>query len=133
MILRPLDREVLRQQYLQARPFPFVKVEQFLDPACAAKIASAFPSFDEAAGQGKTFRSVNERKKVQITDARLFPRPIAQLNQALASPEFLSGLSYVTGIPDLVADEDLVGGGIHITGPAGRPDLHVYFHYIDAQ
>src|SRR5260370_8788037 len=99
MILRPLDREALRQQYLQASPFPFVKVEQFLDPAFAAQIASAFPSFDEAAGQGKTFRSVNERKKVQITDAKLFPLPIAQFNQALASPDFLSALSYIPCIP----------------------------------
>jgi 2OG-Fe(II) oxygenase superfamily len=133
MILRPLDREALRQPYIKASPFPFVKVEQFLDPVFAAEVAAAFPSFDEAAGQGKTFRSVNERKKVQITDARLFPRPIAQLNQALASPEFLSDLSYVTGIPDLVADEELVGGGIHITGPGGRLDVHVDFNYLESR
>jgi hypothetical protein len=133
MILRPLDREALRQQYVQASPFPFAKIEQFLDPVFAGEVAAAFPSFEEAAGQGKTFRSVNERKKIQITDAKLFPPPIGQLNQALASPEFLSGLSYVTGIPDLVADEELVGGGIHITGPGGRLDVHVDFNYMQSR
>ena len=133
MILRPLDREALRRQYVQASPFPFVKIEQFLDPVFAAEVAAAFPSFDEAAGQGKTFRSVNERKKIQITDAKLFPRPIARLNQALASPEFLADLSYVTGISELVADEELVGGGIHITGPGGRLDVHVDFNYLESR
>jgi hypothetical protein len=129
----PFDRQGLRQQYIQASPFPFVKIEQFLDPVFAGKVAAACPSFDEAAGRGKTFRSVNERKKVQITDAKLFPRPIAQLNQALASPDFLSDLSYITGIPDLVADEELVGGGIHITGPGGRLDVHVDFNYMESR
>jgi hypothetical protein len=133
MILRPLDREALRQQYLQASPFPFVKIEQFIDPAFAAEVAAAFPSFDEAAGQGKTFRSVNERRKIQITNAKLFPQPIATLNRSLASPNFLSDLSYVTGIPDLVVDEELVGGGIHITGPGGRLDVHVDFNYMESR
>jgi 2-oxoglutarate-Fe(II)-dependent oxygenase superfamily protein len=133
MILRPLDREALRQEYVNANPFPFVKIEQFLDPVFAGEVAAAFPSFNEAAAQGRTFKSVNERKKIQITDARLFPRPIAQLNQLLASAEFLSDLSYVAGIPDLVADEELVGGGIHITGPGGRLDVHVDFNYMESR
>jgi hypothetical protein len=30
----------------------------------------------------------------------------------------------------LLADEQLVGGGIHITGPGGRLDVHVDFNYI---
>jgi Rps23 Pro-64 3,4-dihydroxylase Tpa1-like proline 4-hydroxylase len=133
MILRPLDREALRQQYITARPFPFVKIEQFLDFAFATEVAAAFPSFEEATGQGRIFKSVNERKKVQITDAKLFPRSIAQLNEALASTHFLSDLSYVTGIPDLVADEELVGGGIHITGPGGRLDVHIDFNYMEGR
>jgi Rps23 Pro-64 3,4-dihydroxylase Tpa1-like proline 4-hydroxylase len=55
------------------------------------------------------------------------------LNEALASPEFLSDLSYFTGIPNLLADEELVGGGIHITGPGGRLDVHVDFNYLETR
>src|SRR5262249_24353524 len=69
-------------------------------------------------------------RKVQITDAALFPEPVARLNDALASPEFLADLSYITGIPHLLADPELVGGGIHVTGPGGRLDVHVDFNYI---
>jgi hypothetical protein len=131
MIIQPLDRQVLRQQYIKADPFPFVKVENFLDPLFATQVASAYPAFDDAIRKGRVFKTVNERRKVQITDSKLFPEPIAQLNNALASREFLSDLAYVTGIPDLLADEELVGGGIHITGPGGRLDVHVDFNYIE--
>jgi hypothetical protein len=133
MLVQHLDREALRQQYLAASPYPFVKIENFLEPAFAREVAAAYPTFETATAQGRAFKSVNERKKVQITDAKLFPEPVARLNAALASPEFLSDLSYVTGIPGLLADEQLVGGGIHVTGPGGRLDVHVDFNFIESR
>jgi Rps23 Pro-64 3,4-dihydroxylase Tpa1-like proline 4-hydroxylase len=133
MIVQPLDRDLLRRQYVKATPFPFVKIENFLEPAFAAKVATAYPTFEEARSQGIVFKSVNEQKKVQITDAKLFPRPVAQLNESLASAQFLSDLSYITGIPDLLADEELLGGGIHVTGPGGRLDVHVDFNYVESR
>jgi hypothetical protein len=130
-MLLSLDREMLRLQYSEASPFPFVKIDKFLDPAFAATVAAAYPSFAAATTQGRRFDAINERKKVQITDTKLFPPPVAQLNEALASPTFLADLSYVTGITDLLADEELVGGGMHITGPGGRLDVHVDFNYLE--
>jgi Rps23 Pro-64 3,4-dihydroxylase Tpa1-like proline 4-hydroxylase len=133
MLIRPLDREALRRQYLNASPFPFVKIENLLDQTFAHEVAAAYPSFDVATEQGKAFKSVNERKKVQISDAKRFPTPVAQLNEALASPEFLADLAHITGIPKLLADEQLVGGGMHLTGPGGRLDVHLDFNYIESR
>jgi Rps23 Pro-64 3,4-dihydroxylase Tpa1-like proline 4-hydroxylase len=130
-MLRPLDREHLRREFASAKPFPFVKIETFLEPSAADEVTAAYPSFDVAMDQGRTFTSVNERKKVQITKSELFPGSIARLNDALASPEFLSDLSYITGMPNLLADAELVGGGMHITGPGGRLDVHIDFNYIE--
>ena len=59
-----------------------------------------------------------------------FSEPVAELNRALAAPEFLDLLSYVFEIPRLLADEQLVGGGIHQTGPRGHLDVHIDFNYI---
>ena len=130
-MLRQLDREQLRKEFSEAKPFPFVKIEDFLDPAAAGQVAAAYPSFEVALNQGRTFTTVNERKKVQITRAELFAPPIARLNEALASPQFLSDLSYITGMPNLLADAELVGGGMHITGPGGRLDVHLDFNYME--
>jgi Rps23 Pro-64 3,4-dihydroxylase Tpa1-like proline 4-hydroxylase len=130
-MLRPLDREQLRKDFASAKPFPFVNIESFLEPVAAQQVAAAYPSFDEALKQGRTFMTVNERKKVQITKAELFPGPIARLNDELASPEFLTDLSYITAMPNLLADAELVGGGMHITGPGGRLDVHLDFNYME--
>jgi hypothetical protein len=133
MTLQPFDRDLLRRQYASAKPFPFVKIENFLEPSFAAAVAAAYPTFEDAQQQGVTFKAVNELKKVQIADAKQFPGPVARLNEALASAEFLSDLSYITSIPDLLADEELLGGGIHITGPGGRLDVHVDFNYVESR
>ena len=77
-----------------------------------------------------TFKAVNERGKVQITDSARFAEPVAELNRALASPGFLDLLSYVFDLPTLLADDQLVGGGIHQTGPRGHLDVHIDFNYI---
>lgn len=131
MAIRNVDKEELRRQYLGAEPFPFIKIDNLLDPAFAEEVANSYPSFEAATEQGREFKSVNERRKVQITDSKLFPAPAKQLNQVLASPEFLSTLSYISGIPNLLADEELVGGGLHVTGPGGKLDVHVDFNYIE--
>ncbi len=133
MLIRPFDRDVLRQQFASAGPFPFVKIDEFLDQAFAKEVAAAYPAFEVATKNGRTFQSVNERKKVQVTNVELFPQPVRRLNELLASKEFLSDLSHITGIPRLLADEELVGGGMHITGPGGRLDVHVDFNYIESR
>jgi len=130
MLVQALDREALRRQFVNATPFPFVKLDNFLDPGFAEEVAKACPSFEVAIGQGKTFKTVNEKKKVQITDSSRFPEPIKRLNEALAAPSLLFDLSYITGIPELLADPQLRGGGIHVTGPGGRLDVHVDFNYF---
>jgi hypothetical protein len=129
-MLRPLDLSALRDSYVTAKPFPFVKIDNFLEPGAASLIAASFPTFENALATGQTFKTVNERKKIQVTKSELFPSPIAKLNEALASPEFLRDLSRITGIPNILADPELIGGGIHITGPGGRLDVHVDFNYI---
>jgi len=129
-MLQPFDREKVRAEFAAAKPFPYVKIDNFIDPAKAKAVVAAYPSFEVALGQGQTFATVNERKKVQISDPSRFAAPVAELNDLLASDEFLNDLSHITGIPNLLADEQLVGGGIHVTGPGGRLDVHVDFNFI---
>ena len=130
-MLQPIDGEALKAQFSAAKPFPYIKIDNFIDPEKARAIVAAYPTFDAALKQGETFTTVNERKKVQISDSSKYAGPVAELNDALASKEFLTDLSYITGIPNLLADEKLVGGGIHVTGPGGRLDVHVDFNFIE--
>jgi hypothetical protein len=125
------DRDALRDQFLSAKPFPHIKIDNFIEPDFARRVAAAYPAFEKASNEGKSFVGVNERRKVQITDSNKFAAPIARLNEMLAAPSFLADLSYVTNIPKLLADAQLVGGGMHITGPGGRLDVHIDFNFME--
>ena len=133
MLITPLDRERLREQFLTAKPFPHVVLDNFLDPAAAARIASAYPTFEQARALGDEFKGVNEHGKIQVTDAARFPAAVQELNAALGSAAFLADLAYITGIEGLLYDASLAGGGMHVTGPRGRLDVHVDFNYLEPQ
>jgi len=129
-IVREYDREELRHRFQTAEPYPHFIVENFLSPDFCSSVANSYPSYADARSLGHEFDAVNERLKIQITDAGKFPAPVARLNEFLASPGFLADLSYITGIPKLLADSDLLGGGMHMTGPGGRLDVHIDFNYV---
>ena len=133
MVIREFDREGLRRRVREAKPFPHFCIDGFLEDGFAEEALAAFPSFSRAGELGKMFATVNEKNKVQITDSSKFPPAILRLHEALASPQWLETLSYVMDIPRLLADPEMVGGGIHETGPRGHLDVHVDFNYIEAR
>lgn len=128
-IINTLDRDSLRRSYQQARPFPHMVLDNFLTPDAAQAAAGSFFSFDEARARGFEFKAVNENLKIQIVDPKKFPPAIAQLADALSSPEFMRDLSYITGIDNLIWDPTYAGGGMHQTAQSGWLDVHVDFNY----
>jgi hypothetical protein len=127
--IRPYDRESLRKEFRGAKPFPFFKIENFLDPAFLKEVVDGYPTYESARSMGREFEAVNEKLKVQITEREKFPEPIRRLSDLLNGEDFLSDLQYITGIPNLVADSQLAGGGMHLTNTSGRLDVHVDFNY----
>jgi Rps23 Pro-64 3,4-dihydroxylase Tpa1-like proline 4-hydroxylase len=132
-VIREIDCDRLRQQVRTAVPFPHVLIDDFLDADLTREVLRSWPSYEDAARIGKEFRSINERNKVQVTDSSRFPPALRELNEALASPEFVETASSIFAIPDLLPDPELVGGGLHQTGSQGRLDVHVDFNYIEAK
>jgi len=128
--INPIDRDALRERVRSATPVKNFCLDNFLEASFAERVLASYPSFDEALKLGRTFAAVNERGKVQVTDSSTFAEPVAELSRALASPEFCELMSYVFDIPNLLPDPELVGGGIHQTGPRGHLDVHVDFNFI---
>jgi len=129
-LINPIDLTLVRSQYLTAEPFPFFSIDNFLREDFAREVAATYPSFDEARVMGRQFDRVNERLKVQVTESQKFPEPVRKLATLLESQAWLATLRQITGIDALLADPELAGGGIHVTGPGGRLDVHVDFNYI---
>jgi hypothetical protein len=105
-------------------------IDNFLDPDFARQVHGAFPNYEKARRIGRAFSSVNEKKKVQITDSAQFAPPVLELNRILAAPAWIGMLCGTFEMPNLLADDLLIGGGIHQTGPRGRLDVHIDFNYI---
>lgn len=129
-LVRPsVDFGAVRQQMRSAPAFPHFCIDDFLDPAFALEVNDAFPTYDTSETLGRSFHAVNEYRKTQVTDASRFPAPILRLYELLCSDEFVARMSYISGIPDLLADPALAGGGMHQTREGGRLDVHVDFNF----
>ena len=128
-LLADVDFDALKAQMRDAPGFPHFCIDGFLDEAFATEVMNAFPTYQRAQSLGHTFATVNEKHKIQITDSAKFDAPILRLHHLLASDAFVEKMSYMSGIPDLVADPGLTGAGIHETNHGGRLDVHVDFNF----
>lgn len=130
MAISALDTEALRQEYRNAKPFPSLCIDNFVEPEFAREISKSYPSFEQAIGMGHLFKRVHESGKIQVTDSKLFPEATARLAEMLASEEFRQKLTEITGIPNLLFDPGFSGGGMHQTKAHGRLDVHVDFNRL---
>ena len=128
-LLNEIDIADMKQKMANAPSFPHFCLDNFLDETFANEVHDAFPSYAEAEKAGRVFSTVNEKRKVQLTDASKFPPAIYKLHELLASKEFVDAVSEMSGIKNLMADPALAGGGIHETNSGGHLDVHVDFNY----
>lgn len=128
-LVNNFDVKALKEKMDKIEPYPYFCIDDFLAEDFAEEIYQSFPSYEESLKVGRGFTAVNEKKKVQVTNYELFPDPIKKLSDLLASKELLQNLSYIFNIEDLLADQDLSGGGIHQTDAGGHLDVHIDFNY----
>jgi len=106
-------------------PFRHVVIDDFLEPAFAAKLLAEFPEFDPG-------RAINEAgevggKAVHERIRALGPS-YARLDEIIQGRDFLDFVSRITGIPDLIYDPQYFGGGTHDNRDGQGLDAHVDFN-----
>ena len=72
------------------------------------------------------YKHANENK-LGMPKRELFPPMLGAVTDELNSPEFVAWVSRLTGIPSLIADSMLEGGGLHQSGPGGYLNVHTDF------
>lgn len=125
---KPLVRQLARE-YQAAVPFPHIHLNGFLEPETAKLVASEFPDVHSTAWIH--YKHANE-KKSGLNKRELFPPCIGEVVDELNSRSFVTWLSELTGIPALLADPSLEGGGLHQAGRGGFLNVHSDFsvhHY----
>ncbi|MEZ5032989.1 MAG: 2OG-Fe(II) oxygenase [Saprospiraceae bacterium] len=114
----------LADQYAAGKPYPHIAVDDFLHEDVARLAMEAFPDVKDAGWIH--YVHVNE-KKHGLNKLDLLPSPIRQLIEECNQPEFVALLSKMTGIPNLLPDPSLEGGGLHQSKRGGYLNVHADF------
>jgi hypothetical protein len=114
----------LARQYRDNHPCPHILLEDFIAPQSALAMATQFPPPTSSAWT--QYKHANENK-LGMPKRELFPPAIGAVVDELNSHEFVSWISELTGIPSLMADPMLEGGGLHQSGRGGYLNVHTDF------
>jgi len=118
--------ENLRQDFQEARPFKHLVFDTLVKQGQISSLIDAFPITDWD-GWGNVSHEHQYLKQV-CSDSSVIPEPLRTLIYELNSGPFLDWLSNVTNIPEILPDPNLMGGGLHVTGPGGTLTPHTDFH-----
>ena len=119
------DALEIQHRFQQAKPFRHVAVDGFLDEGVCTGLLRDFPAFDKR-------RAMNELgqvgRKAVFENVASVSTGYRDFYRYINSREFLAAMSDLTGIPDLIADETLFGGGTHENLEGQGLDVHVDFN-----
>jgi hypothetical protein len=114
-----------RNQYRSAAPYPHVVIDDFLPERVLDEVVAEFPTPDRA--HWWRFDSETERK-LASTDHSIMGSSTRSLLAQLNGAAFIDLLQDLTGIPGLVPDPHLFGGGLHQIERGGYLEVHADFN-----
>ncbi|MGB8650521.1 MAG: 2OG-Fe(II) oxygenase [Mycobacteriales bacterium] len=117
-------RDEFRDSFRCASPFPHVTFNGLYEPEALREAAQHFPTVAE---MNIHFKSRHEFKAAQSDLSTVHPALRAAFDE-LNSERFVSWLSYVTDLPELLTDPTNLGGGLHQSGRGMYLDVHADFN-----
>lgn len=109
-------------------PFPHAVMDAFLRPDSAAQLARVFPGPDDAMAWDRYNAEGFEVKRGSGDETR-FPAPLRQAVHDLNAGPFIRFLEDLTGIPHLLPDPNLTGGGLHLSLTGNHLGVHADFNW----
>ncbi len=108
------------KNYKNAKPFPHIIIDNFLDKECIKNTLKGFTKVDWA-----SYSHFNERKSGN--KSKNFDPSLNNTIKSLNSKEFLKRLEKLTGIENLISDPELGSGGVHRSTKGGFLNIHADF------
>lgn len=121
------NTDAIREDFVSAKPFRHVVMENFFTAGEVAALYEQFPRFEDKNALNE-FGAVGG--KAVVTDIKKVSPAYEALYAYLNSKPFLDLMSQLTGIPDLLPDPALYGGGTHENVEGQELDPHVDYNYI---
>jgi Rps23 Pro-64 3,4-dihydroxylase Tpa1-like proline 4-hydroxylase len=114
----------LKGKYRAAEPFPHVVLDDFLEADAVAGAMDEFPPLDTE--EWNSFIHYNERK-FSNTRPETWGPTLRAILDVFQGERFVSFLTELTGIEDLLTDDSLMGGGLHQSVAGGYLNVHADF------
>ncbi len=113
------------QSFKSADPFPYVVIDNFMNPDALQSVLDVFPS-----PQDLSFYKYENplEKKLAMDQLVKLPTSIQDILIYLNSPDMLLFFEQLTGIDGLIPDPYYRGGGIHQIETGGKLDVHIDFN-----
>jgi len=123
-----LDRIVAEYAPLFAagEPFPHAVIDDFLPEEAALRALESFPEREPRVWEQ---RRHSNSLKWACSDPSVMPEAVVSVLDWFNSAPFLKAVERLTAIPDLVADPELEGGGMHLIRPGGFLKIHADFNF----
>jgi len=115
------DISNIKNNFLNAKPFEHVVIDNFLETCYAEKISELFPKFD------KTWHEYKNPIEVKYAFDNINSLPIELKNYFyyLSTPEIINIIRQITNFDNLEYDEYLHGAGVHLHPRFGRLNIHL--------
>jgi len=117
----PQYRQRLKQQFKQARPFPHLRLQDLFHPQLLELVREEFDLFPSRGW--RNFSSDQEQTFRSRPDAGLGPASRIYFN-LVNSHAFVEFLGDISGMPHLIVDRTLFGGGLHESRSGGKFGIH---------
>lgn len=119
----PEKIELMHNEFVNANPYPHIKIDDFLKEDFADALLANFPTQEQ---MRRHYKGLNEQKS-EGSNFERYHDSFTTLRQELAKPEFLAFLEKMTGIEGLILPDDYRGAGVHQGADGSFLDVHVDF------
>lgn len=116
----------LHDEYISAKPFPHIIIDDFCSPEILKKCLEFFPEQPDPAS--RSFEREQERFKTSYNPDFLPPQ-LRSFFYSLNSRPFIKFLENLTGVKGLIPDPYFLGGGFHQTTQGGHLSVHADFNF----
>lgn len=120
------DPHTLREQYVNAEPFPHIVIDDLFDAADLERVLEEFPTPEQM--RWRRFESPLEKKLGFYHEDSTVSSNVRAFLEAMNGFEMLLWLEAVTAIEGLIPDPYFGGGGLHQIEPGGFLKIHADFN-----
>ena len=120
--------EDFHQQFVNAKPFKHVVLENFFQEDSLNSLIDEFPSFQNTKGFSNDAGQKRGVKGAK-SNVRDFGPVFRKLDEFIQGEKFLRLMEKISGIPELCYDPNYQGAGIHENFSGKRNMIHVDFNY----